>query len=122
MYRVTKSVKIGNLNGKVINGIGKGTWNFVKKKVSMFCVITNIFYTVEYNSKEAFESDRLNFQNDFLKGLASIGYDENNKKFKSLKFEVSLPKEKENEPEEEPMTFRKWREMRKNYNILLPIL
>lgn len=51
MYRVTQSVKIGNLNGKVINGIGKGTWNFVKKKVSMFCVITNIFYTVEYNNK-----------------------------------------------------------------------
>ena len=51
MYRVTQSVKIGNLNGKVINGIGKGTWNFVKKKVSMFCVIKNIFYTVEYNSE-----------------------------------------------------------------------
>lgn len=114
MYRVTQSVKIGNLNGKIIHGIGKGTWTFVKKKVSMFCVITNVSYTVEYDSKESFESDRLNFQNEFLKGLASIGYDENNKKFKSLKFEVSLPKEKENESEEEPMTFRKWREIRKN--------
>ena len=51
MYRVTQSVKIGNLNGKVINGIGKGTWKYKKKKVSMFCVITNIFYTVEYNNK-----------------------------------------------------------------------
>lgn len=114
MYKVTQSVKIGNLNGKVIKDIGKGTWNFVKKKVSMFCVITKISYTVEYDNKDAFESDKLNFQNDFLKGLASIGYDENNKNFKSLKIEISLPKEKENEMEEEPMTFKKWRESRKS--------
>ena len=107
MFRVMEEFRVwGGVKPVVVDGLSIGK---PRRGDSFFCIVRDCIYVKDYDTRENYEKDFTVLNDDLVGILRKLGYTDP----KSHGFEKRVHVYLIDEPMEEPMTFRKWREIRK---------
>jgi len=107
MFRVMEEFRVwGGVKPVVVDGLSIGK---PRRGDSLFCIVRDCIYVKDYDTRENYEKNFTVLNDGLVEVLHRLGFDDS----KLQGFEKRVHVYLLDECMEEPMTFRKWREIRK---------